>query len=386
MSARRLIFVTGTRAEYEIMAPVIRASMAAGLDSAVIAGAGHRSPLHGDGLALIRADGVAIAAEIDSLLPSDSWESRAQSFSRFFDGVCRALAGARPDLLVVAGDREEALAGALAGNFLQIPVAHLFGGDRCLASDVDEVFRPAISKLAHLHLTATDGHRERLLRMGERPDCVWTIGATSLDRLADEPVMTRDALAEDLGDDVRLPYFVLLQHPAPMVNDVDTAAEMATVLQGVLAPGHAVFCGYPNFDPGNAAMRRVLDVAAVRTPSLHVFSTLPRRQFVNLLRHCVAFVGNSSSIVIETGFLHIAGILVGRRQELREAGANVLRVPIDAASIAAACRKAHDDPDFRAVVARCSSPYGDGKSAARAAAILAEVKLGRDLLMKTVTY
>lgn len=386
MPTRRVSFITGARSEYDILYPVARACQhRPDIEPSIIAGAGHLSPQHGD-LALLSADGIEIAATIDSLDKSDTWADRARAFGNFYQGLHAALAERRPDILVVAGDREEALAGALAGVFLQIPVAHLFGGDRCIASDIDEVFRPAISKLSHLHFTATEGHRERLIRMGERPDRVWAVGATGLDRLADEPLLDRDQLGMQLGADLSGPFFLLIQHPSPTLNIVETGREMTTVLEALLAHGYPVFCGYPNFDPGNASMREAIDAAAKSHKNLHVYRTLPRHLFVNLFRHCSAIVGNSSSIVIEAGFLKVAGILVGPRQDLRETGSNVIRVGIDETEIRNACRTVLEDDAFRRDVQNCPSLYGDGRSASRVATLLAEIALDRNLLTKTISY
>ena len=355
MAKRRAAFITGARSEYDILYPVARACMRRDdIKPCIVAGAGHLSPQHGD-LDLVRADGIEIASAINSLEAGDGWVDRARAFGRFYQGVCDVLALRRPDLVVVAGDREEALAGALAGVFLQIPVAHLFGGDRCIASDIDEVFRPAISKLSHLHFTATEGHRERLIRMGERPDRVWAVGATGLDRLSDEPLLNRKELARQLGADLSGPFFLLIQHPTPTLGLAESGREMTTVLEAVLSFGYPVFCSYPNFDPGNAPMRAAIDAEAERRKSLHVFRTLPRHLFVNLFRHCSAIIGNSSSIVIEAGFLKVPGILIGRRQDLRETGANVIRVPIEAARIRDACRSALEDESFRRQVRECKS-------------------------------
>ncbi|MGQ0523505.1 MAG: UDP-N-acetylglucosamine 2-epimerase, partial [Betaproteobacteria bacterium] len=221
---------------------------------------------------------------------------------------------------------------------------------------------------------------------GERPDCVWAVGATGLDRLADEPLLDRKELGRQLGADLSGPFFLLIQHPSPTFGLAESGREMTTVLEAVLSLGHPVFCSYPNFDPGNAAMRAAIDAEAERRKNLHVFRTLSRQLFVNLFRHCSAIIGNSSSIVIESGFLKVPGILVGPRQDMRETGANVVRVPIDSARIRAACRSALEDESFRRRVRECQSLYGDAHSAPRVAALLADTALDQRLLMKTIPY
>jgi UDP-hydrolysing UDP-N-acetyl-D-glucosamine 2-epimerase len=387
MLTRRIFFLTGARSEYDILYPVIRAvSQRAGMSAEVIAAAAHLSPLHGMTVEYIHKDGFPIAGCIDSLLPEETWEGRSRSFARLVDGLTQLLAANRPDLLFVAGDREEPLAGAIVANFLRIPVAHLHGGDRCLASDVDEVLRPAISKLAHLHFTATEGHRERLIRMGERPELVWVSGAPGLDRLLDEPDVPPETLSRIYGADVDKPFFILIQHPSSTLNPEEGGREMSAILEGILSLGCPVFCSYPNTDPGNELIRQAIDETRQRNPRLIAYDNLPREHFVSLYRRCSAIVGNSSSIVLESGFLNVPGILVGPRQNLREVGPNVLRVEATDQAVRDACLRALEDAAFRQTVREAPSLYGDGHAAERIADVLAAVKLLPELLLKTITY
>ena len=386
--ARRIHFLTGARSEYDILAPVARRlALRAEAEVRFIPAAAQLSPFHGYGVQYIRQDGFKIAGEVESLLSSESWSGRALSFANLVAGLTRLLGGSeRPDILCVAGDREEALAGALVGNFLGICVAHLFGGDRCIASDIDEVFRPAISKLAHLHFTATEGHRQRLIRMGEVPDRIWATGATSLDNLREILDVPADVLRSQIGVDVSEPFVMVIFHPSPTLDVERSGEPMANLLGGVLSLGCPVLCSYPNFDPGNMAIRAAINSARERHSNLIVYHNLKREEFVSLYRRCSAIVGNSSSIVIEAGFLGVPGILVGSRQDLREHGTNVIRVDADEAQVAAACRRAMSDGDFLAAVRKAPSLYGDGHAAERVAEELCEVTLGGELLRKTITY
>jgi len=384
---RRIFVLTGARSEYDLLSPVLRAANATpGLRAEVIAGAAQLSPFHGMGIEHIRRDGFPIAGTVESLLSSETWQGRALSFANLFEGVSRLIAGDRPDIMFVAGDREEALAGALAATFQGIPVAHLHGGDRCIASELDEVLRPAISKLAHLHFTATEGHRQRLIQMGEDPDRVWATGGTGLDRLREEPDLGDEALNAEFNIDVRKPFFLLIQHSSPLFNPEDSGREMAKILKGILSLGYPVFCSYPNYDPGNIGIRRAIEEAKSQTNALIVFHTLPRDRFVSLYRRCAAIVGNSSSIVIESGFLKIPGVLVGPRQDLREIGANVLRVGPTADDVKMACLRCLEDERFRDQVREAASIYGDGFASPRIVKVLREVELTPGLLQKTISY
>ena len=384
---RRIFFLTGARSEYDLLSPVVRAVLAVpGLGAELIVGAAQLSPFHGMNINNIRRDGFPIAGTVESLLSSETWQGRALSFSNLFEGVTRLIAANRPDVMFVAGDREEALAGALAATFQGIPVAHLHGGDRCVVTELDEIIRPAISKVSHLHFTAMESHRQRLIRMGEIPEHIWVTGGTGLDRLREEPDLSDDVLNREFGIDVRKPFFLLIHHPSPLINMDDSGAEMTQVLEGLLSLGHPVICSYPNYDPGNIAIRKAIDEAKTRTDRLIVFHTLPRDQFVALYRRCSAIVGNSSSIVIEASFLKVPGVLIGPRQDLRELSANVLRIEATAAEVRAACLRCLEDKEFRKLVSSVPSIYGDGFASQRIAKVLAEVELSPELSRKTITY
>jgi GDP/UDP-N,N'-diacetylbacillosamine 2-epimerase (hydrolysing) len=384
---RRIFFLTGARSEYDLLSPVVRAVLAVpGLGAELVVGAAQLSPFHGMNIENIRRDGFPIAGTVESLLCSETWQGRALSFGNLFEGVTRLIASNRPDVMFVAGDREEALAGALAATFQGIPVAHLHGGDRCIVTELDEVLRPATSKVSHLHFTATESHRERLIKMGELPERIWVTGGTGLDRLREEPDLRDEDLTQEFGIDVRKPFFLLIHHPSPLINMEDSGPEMARILEGVLSLGYPVFCSYPNFDPGNIAIRRAIDEVKARTSNLIVFHTLPRDRFVALYKRCSAIVGNSSSIVIESSFLKIPGVLIGPRQDLRELGPNILRIEPSVAEVRAACLRCLQDEEFRKLVHNVPSIYGDGFASQRIAKVLADVELSPELLRKTITY
>jgi UDP-N-acetylglucosamine 2-epimerase len=161
---------------------------------------------------------------------------------------------------------------------------------------------------------------------------------------------------------------------------------MTELLAGVLSLGHPVLCSYPNQDPGNIGIRQAIDTERAKNPLLRVYHNLVRRTFVTLYRRAAAMVGNSSSLLVEAGFLKVPGILVGVRQDLRDRGPHVLRVEPSRDEVRDACQRALTDSEFRATVAAAPSLYGDGHSAPRIVRLLAEVPLDGALLRKTMSY
>jgi GDP/UDP-N,N'-diacetylbacillosamine 2-epimerase (hydrolysing) len=388
MALRRIHFFSAARSDFDLMAPVIAELRARGrVEVGVIVASAQLSPFHGSGVRQIEEDGVPIVGRLETLLASESWTGRSLSFANLAGALTSQLASNRPDLVFVAGDREEHLAMAITANFQRLHVAHLHGGDRCLASDIDEVMRPAISKLAHLHFPASVNHRERLIRMGENPAHTWACGAPGLDRLRSTPDVPSSVLAQEFGFDPDQPFFLVIQHPSPTLSEAGREEdEMTALLEGVLALGHPVLCSHPNADPGNVAIRHAIDAAAARHPLLRTYGNLPRDRFVALFRRCAAIVGNSSALVIESAFLHRPAVLVGPRQNLRDAGPNVLRVGFEVGAISAACRRALDDEAYLHLVSEAESPYGDGHAAGRIADVLETVELAPELLLKTMPY
>ncbi|MGB1287400.1 MAG: UDP-N-acetylglucosamine 2-epimerase, partial [Aggregatilineales bacterium] len=334
---------------------------------------------------LIRQDGFPIIGELETLHPEETWVGRSFSFATLAGKLTALLSQNKPDILFVAGDREEPMAAAIVANFLGIPVAHLHGGDRCIASDVDEIFRPAISKLSHLHFTATEGHRERLIKMGELPEHVWAVGAPGLDRLKNEPEVSLDEIGKIYGADLSQPFFILIQHPSSTLSPEAGYQEMNAILEGILSLNYPVFCSYPNTDPGNELIRKSIDENREKYPDLITYNTLPREHFVSLYRSCSAIVGNSSSIVLEAGFLRRPGILIGPRQNLREVGNNVVRISPTVDAVKSACQDALDE-NYRLQVQEADSIYGDGLASGRIAKILTDVEIKPELLLKTMPY
>jgi UDP-hydrolysing UDP-N-acetyl-D-glucosamine 2-epimerase len=386
--SRRIHFFTAARSDYDLMAPVIAELRTRGqVEVGVIAASGQLSPFHGMAVRQIEDDGVAIVGRLETLVASESWVGRSLSFGHLTEALTRQLSANRPHILFVAGDREEHLAAAIVANFLRIHVAHLHGGDRCIASEIDEVMRPAISKLAHFHFPANEKHRERLIKMGESPTHVWACGAPGLDRLRTTPDVPSAQLAAEFGFDPDQPFFLAIQHPSTMFENAGhDEEEMAELLEGTLSLGLPVLCSYPNIDPGNVGIRTAIDTARAKNARLHVYHNLSRDRFVSLYRRCSAIVGNSSSLVIESGFLQVPAILVGPRQDLRERSENVLRVDFSATEIAAACRRALEDQKYLEVVRAGTSCYGDGHASPRIADILTTAELKHDLLLKMMPY
>ncbi len=382
----KVFALTGIRSEYDLLHPVLAAMREdPAFEVGVLACAAHLSPLHGYSVRHIRDDGFRIVAEIESLLYTDSEPGRVRSLGILLSGLAQALSAERPDLLLVLGDREEALAGAIAGSYLRIPVAHLAAGDNThpVGGNVDEEVRHAITKLSHVFFTMNEEHSRRVVGLGENPELVFTVGNTGLDRLRVDKGVPREELARILGPDVLGEYMVCIHHSLNS-EPGNAGREIRLVLDACCATGLPVFVGAPNTDPGSGDIREVIASFAAQG-KIRQYSNLPRREFTSLLVHARCLVGNSSLGLHEAPFLGLAAVNVGQRQRGRIHGPNVLFVDAEPGAVSGAIDKALHDEAFLRQVRESDCPYGDGHSAARVIEAVKGLPRREALLAKQIT-
>lgn len=386
MARRRVLGVTGIRSEYDIMSSVFRAIVEhPELDLQLLVTGAHLSRSYGHTVDEIRADGFVIAEEVVSLLNDDSEVARVKGLAIQLQGLVAAVSRIRPDLLLVLGDREEAMTTALAGAYINIPVAHIAGGDRVIGN-VDDQIRHAVTKLAHIHFVTNRESKERILKLGEQEFRVFDVGNPGLDRLLGAPTLAASELTQSLKFSIEdgKPLVLVIQHV--ISTEVSQAyAQMRTTLEAIQELELTTVLIYPNSDAGSQqVIQAICEYEAL--PFLHVAANIPRVEFVNLLRRASCLLGNSSAGILEAPLLKLPVVNVGNRQKGRLHAENVQFVPHDKKKIVAAVRRAIFDLDYRATVSRCSNPYGDGQSSTRIAKLLAEIKIDDNLLIKDITY
>ena len=323
--------------------------------------------------------------EIESLLNGDQASFRVKGLAIQLQGLVQTVARIKPDILLVLGDREEAMTTALVGAYMNIPVAHIAGGDRVIGN-VDDQVRHAVTKLAHLHFVTNPESKERILRLGEQPFRVFDVGNPGLDRLLEVPVIHASELTRRLGFAIvdGEPLVMLIQHV--LSTEIDQAYEQMKVsLEAIRELGIKTVLSYPNSDAGGQQMIRAIREYE-SLPFLYTAKNIPRLDFVNLMRRASCLLGNSSAGILEAPLLKLPVINVGNRQSGRLHAENVQFVPHDKDRIVEAVRLATFDLEYRKTVSLCSNPYGDGQSSSRIAELLAATSLDDKFLIKDITY
>jgi len=369
---RKIAVVTGSRAEYGLLRTLLRAlEQCPHVRLQLIVSGMHLLNGFGHTVRHIQADGRPIAARVPMQNGRDHTLDQARGLARGIEGLARTFEKLDSDLVVVLGDRLEALATASAAVATRRVLAHIHGGDVAVG-DVDDSIRHAITKLAHIHLAATADAARRVIRLGERPEFVFNVGAPGLDELM-ELVKARTVGAKSGA---------LVVQQARGLGARQEEKVMTDLLHAVADEGLTGTIIYPCCDPGFSGI-----VSAIRrfqrSHRWPVYRSLPRAKFLQALIRASVLVGNSSGGIIESATAGTPAVNVGPRQQGRlRCGPAVIDADETRQDIRRALRKA------LALRPRMGgrSPYGDGRAGRRMAGILAAVPLDDRLRRKRIAY
>ena len=357
---KRVAVFTGTRAEYGLLFWLLKDIQSdPELELKLIASGMHFSPEFGETFRDIEKDGFKIDEKIETLLSSDSGVGVAKSVGLGVLGCADAISRLLPDVIVILGDRFEALAVAQSAMFLRVPIIHIHGGEVTEAA-YDDAIRHAITKFSYLHATSTEGHRRRVIQLGEAPERVVNVGAIGLDHLKRSKFFTRHELSESINLDLSRAYFVVTYHPVTLGDEpgLSTFNEIIAALEAF--PDYNVIITYPNADDGARGIIPLIDSYAKHNPQrVLAVSSLGQIRYLSAVKHACAVIGNSSSGIIEVPSFQLPTVNVGMRQRGRLAAKSVLNASPDRLSIESAIHKAvnREYPGAREAV---QNPYGSG--------------------------
>lgn len=323
--------------------------------------------IHGKDINYIENDGFEINATIPMFDPEaeDTGGEMVRSMSRVLAGVVTELEKAKPDVVLSGFDIGGNFAVTIAAAHMNIPVAHIQGGE--VTGSIDESIRHAMSKFSHIHFPATEDAKNRLVRIGENPEDIYVVGCPSIDVLVNTPYIDKSGLEEKYNLDFSKPFVIMIQHPVTTEakSSLDQIKETIEVIKKMDIQALALL---PNNDAGHS---KIID--EIKKSGIRWYPSLSTIDFINLYRNAWALVGNSSSGIHETPTFKIPAVNIGNRQMGRERAANVIDVPNEAKAIEEGINKALFDEEFRAFVKTIENPYGIGDSAEQIVKILKEV-------------
>lgn len=368
---KKVCVVTGTRAEYHLLYPLIKAIQKDSELELLLAVTGsHLSEKYGNTYKDIERDGFSISVKIPILQGKDGPQEINAAISKAILGFSSFYETNRPDMVVLLGDRYELLAAAIAAMNYQIPMAHLHGGETTEGA-IDECIRHAITKMSYLHFTSCEPYRKRVIQLGEDPSRVFNVGAIGLENIKNQKRMSLSELADSLNFNLGTYFAVVTFHPVTLENN--TAGEEFDQLLKALNnfPDLKIIFTKSNADSGGLVINKMIDDYVNSNPKrcTAVFS-LGMVRYLSALEHACAVIGNSSSGIIETPSFCVPTINIGDRQKGRIQAKNILNCPPKSQNIIDAISTALSN-EFKEQVKDTKNPYGDGDVSSK---ILCEIK------------
>lgn len=380
MKPIKVTVFTGTRAEYGLLFWLIHdIKEDADLQLQLLVSGSHLSPEFGNTYQQIVNDGFHIDEKIEILLSSDSAIGTAKSMGLAVLGYADALARLKPDVIIILGDRYEALSAAQTATIMRIPVLHLHGGEISEGA-YDDAIRHAITKLSYLHATSTEEYRQRVIQLGETPERVFNVGAIGLDHLQRTTFLSIEQLSQSLLFDLSKPYFIVTYHPVTLANE-----EAVSSFKGLLEaleefPSHQIIFTYPNADDGGRKIIPLLvEYASTREERVLAIPSLGQLRYLSAVKYADAVIGNSSSGIIEVPAFDVPTVNIGFRQKGRLAAKSVLHCSADFAAIKRTIDLAVSKR-YKQANEKIVNPYGQGDASSQ---VIDMIKTMRFSPMKT---
>jgi len=383
MKKRKIIVITGIRSEFDLMTPVYNLlRIDKNIDLKFIVTGAHLSTKYGLTVNLIKKEKFKILTTIHSLLESNTPDSRLKGIGIQIQSIVEPISNFNPDLIIVTGDREEALVGATVGAYLNIAVAHFAGGDKSIGN-IDDMVRHSVTKLSNIHFCFSKRSEKRLQKMGEQKFRIFNIGNPGIDRLKIEKKVSITKLNNFFNFNLDEKFIVCIQHPVSSEYKF-AKKHIQITLQALEAINMPVVIIYPNSDSGSESIINEI-LRFKKNLNFKIYKHIDRQYFINLLRHASCLVGNSSMGILESEYLKLPTVNIGNRQSKRESNINVIDVDYDKQQIIKAITRCLS----KSFIEKCKTIepiYGTGDSSKKAVEIISTIKLDQKLLIKDLTY
>jgi len=378
---RKIAVITGTRAEYGLSRTIFEAIQAhPDLALDVIATGMHLMEEFGHSVDIIQKDGFGITHRTDVVQKGDSGYDMAIALGENIIKIASILKRQKPDLFLTLTDLGHTLAGAIAAVHLNIPVAHVHGGD--ISGSIDETIRHATTKLSHIHFPASRLSAERIKNMGEESWRIFMVGAPGVDEIRKSKLTAKETLFRRYGIGPKEDYLLIVQHP--VTTEEEVRGQIRETISAIKTLGRRSVIIYPNADAGGRAI--IEEYETLKSNDLcSLYKTVPRADYLSLLNHANCLIGNSSSGIIEAPYFRTPVVNIGSRQKNRERAGNIIDVAYNREDIIAAVKKSLSR-QFVVSLKDIQCPYGEGYAGGKIASVLAEIEINSKLLNKILEY
>lgn len=322
---KKICVVTGTRAEYGLLFPLLEKLKASDeFQLQLLVTGAHLSPEFGNTYKMIEADGFNIDEKVEILLSSDTNIGVSKSMGLAMISFSESLERLNPDMVIVLGDRYEIFMVAAACSVANIPIAHLHGGETTEGA-FDEAFRHSITKMSWLHFTSTEEYRRRVIQLGETPDRVFNVGAIGIETIKRLTLLTKTELEESLGFRFKEKIYLVTFHPVTLENK-SSDSQFRELLKSLdkLTDSTLIFTK-ANSDTDGRVINQLIDDYVKEHPNKAVaYDSMGQLRYLSAMQIATAVVGNSSSGIIEAPHFNVPTINIGDRQKGRIQAASVI--------------------------------------------------------------
>ncbi len=372
---RKICVITGTRAEYGLLRWVMQGIKDdTDLDLQIIATGMHLSPEFGLTYKSIEADGFEINRKVEMLTSSDTPVGIAKSMGIGTIGFADALSELNPDLIIVLGDRFEIFSAVSTAMVARIPVAHLHGGEASEGA-FDESIRHAITKMSHIHFTASEVYKNRVIQLGEQPDRVFNVGAVGIDNIKKYPLQSRKEFEKSINFKLNKKNILITFHPVTL--EKSTAQEQFKNLLQVLdgyKETHLIFTK-ANSDTDGRIINQMIDTYVTdHNYKAVAFKSLGQLRYLSAMQYMDAVVGNSSSGLIEVPSFRIGTINIGDRQRGRLKAKSMIDCNYSVEAIQSAFNELFS-LTFQQRLQQVENPYGNGGASIKIVEIIRSFSL-----------
>lgn len=383
---KRIGIMTGTRAEYGLLKPLMQEiNKDNDLELYLIVSGMHLSPEFGMTYQEIEEDGFQINAKVEMLLSSDSPAGISKSIGLGVIGFADEFQRADLDMLILLGDRYEALSAAISAMVMRIPIAHLHGGELTEGA-IDEGIRHSITKMSYLHFTSTEQYRNRVIQLGENPERVFYVGALGVENIKKINLMTKEELERSIHFEIDENTVVVTYHPVTLENN--TVEEQFLNLLKVLDrnPKIRMIFTKANADTNGRIVNDLIDkYAAQNSERACAFMSLGQKRYLSALKYCRIVIGNSSSGIIEAPSFGKPIINIGDRQKGRICADSVINCGYTQQEIQQAMETALTE-EFENKARNCRNPYEKENTAANIISVIKDYLLNDKIKLKKGFY
>ena len=356
---KNILVVTGSRADYGLLKKLMKLIHSdPEMKLQIIVTGSHLSSKHGLTYKEIEEDGFQIGFKVDIIEHIIDAQSTARAMSKAQNEITKILIEIKPDLMVVLGDRYEILSAVISALLSGVPVAHIHGGEVTTGS-FDDAIRNAITKMSHLHFTATEISKNRVIQMGEIPSNTFNFGGLGVDALQSFNFLSQEEVEKKLEKKFGEKNLLVTYHPETISKK--SASEQIQILLDALSVKkdiNLIFTGV-NADPGSGEIARAINQFVQSNSNAKYYPSLGQSLYLSTLLYCDGVVGNSSSGILEVPALKKATINIGNRQLGREMAESVFNCELDSGSIAKSIDEIYSE-NFKVILSKVSNPYGRG--------------------------